>query len=77
MVRLVLFGGKLALQDWEELIPARSLIRRLWCRTAMENGVRMLYLPHQLCASALLLLSGETHKKIRDAVEKVSIIRCI
>ena len=71
MVRLVLFGGKLALQDWEELIPARSMVRRLWCRTSMEDGVRVLYMPHQLCASALLLLAGDGHKKIRDAVEQV------
>ena len=71
MVRLVLFGGKLSLQDQEELIPARSLVRRLWCSTGLEDGVRVLHLPHQLCASALLLLAGEGHKKIRDAVETV------
>ena len=70
-VRLVLFGGRLVLQDMEELIPARSLVRRLWCRTALENGERVLCMPHQLCASALLLLAGEGHKKIRDAVETV------
>ena len=35
LVRLVLFGGKLALHDWDELIPAASLVRRLWCR--LEN----------------------------------------
>ena len=71
MVRLVLFGGKLSLHDWEELIPARSLVRRLWCRTGMEDGVRILYMPHQLCASALLLLAGDGHKKIRDIVEQI------
>ena len=71
MVRLVLFGGKLALQDWEEVLPARGLVRRLWCRTREEKGVRILHMPHQLCASALLLLSGEAHRKIRDSVEAV------
>ncbi len=71
MVRLVLFGGKAVLQDPEELIPARSLIRRLWCRTAVQDGARILYMPHQLCASALLLLAGEGHRKIRDIVEQV------
>jgi len=71
LVRLVLFGGRLTLQDWEDLIPARSLVRRLWCRTTTENGIRILCMPHQLCASALLLLAGEGHKKIRDAVETV------
>ena len=71
MVRLVLFGGKLSLQDWEEVIPARAMVRRLWCRSREEDGVRVLYMPHQLCASALLLLAGEVHRKIRDAVEEV------
>ena len=71
MVRLVLFGGKLTLQDWEDLIPARALVRRLWCRTKLENGARIIGMPHQLCASALLLLAGEGHRKIRDAVESV------
>ena len=71
MVRLVLFGGKLVLQDMEELIPARSLVRRLWCRTVPEEGARVLYMPHQLCASALLLLAGDGHRKIRDIVEQV------
>ena len=71
MVRMVLFGGKLALHDWDDLIPARAMVRRLWCRTSMEDGVRILHMPHQLCASALLLLAGDGHKKIRDAVEQV------
>ena len=71
LVRLVLFGGKLALQEWEEVLPARGLVRRLWCRTREENGIRMLYMPHQLCASALLLLAGDGHKNIRDAVDTV------
>ena len=71
LVRLVFFGGRLPLRDWNDLIPARSLIRRLWCRSRKEDGMRYLCMPHQLCASALLLLAGETHKKIRDAVETV------
>lgn len=71
MVRLVLFGGKLTLRDWEEILPARGLVRRLWCRTREENGTRVLCMPHQLCASAMLLLAGEVHRKIRDAVEEV------
>ena len=71
LVRLVLFGGKLVLRDWEDLIPARALVRRLWCRTALENGSHVLYMPHQLCASALLLLAGDGHRKIRDIVDQV------
>jgi len=71
LVRLVLFGGKMVLRDWEDLIPASSLVRRLWCRLESNDGIRRLVMPHQLCASALLLLAGEGHKTIRDAVEQV------
>ena len=71
LVRLVLFGGKLFLREWDELIPALSLVRRLWCRIENGNGLCRLLMPHQLCASALLLLAGEGHKKIRDIVEQV------
>ncbi len=72
MVRLVLFGGRLPLHDWNDLLPARCLIRRLWCRIRKEeDGVTALYMPHQLCGAALLLLAGDEHKKIRDAVELV------
>ena len=71
LVRLVLFGGHLALQDWNDLIPARSLIRRLWCRGEWKDNVLILYMPHQLCATALILLAGEEHRKLRDIVEHV------
>ena len=71
LVRMVLFGGRLQLHDWNDLLPARGLLRRLWCRVRKEDGITALYMPHQLCASALLLLAGEEHKKIRDAVDLV------
>ena len=31
-----------------------------------------LLMPHQLCASALLLLAGDHHKEVRDLVERVN-----
>ena len=72
LVRLVLFGGRMALQDWNELIPARSMIRRLWCRGEWKENTLILHMPQQLCAAALILLAGEEHKKIRDIVEQVT-----
>ncbi len=71
LVRTVLFGGHLALQDWNDLIPARSLIRRLWCRGEWKDNVLVLHMPHQLCATALILLAGDEHRKLRDIVEHV------
>ena len=71
LVRAVLFGGRTPLTDWNELIPARALVRRLWCRVegAGENAV--LVMPHQLCASSLLLLAGDSHKAVRSIAEQV------
>ncbi len=71
LVRAVLFGGRTPLADWNELLPARSLARRLWCRVEGINEKASLFMPHQLCASALLLLAGDSHKTVRDVVEQV------
>lgn len=71
LIRLMLFGGHYALQDWEELIPARSLIRRLWCRGEWKDGRLVLHMPHQLCATSLLMLAADDHRKIREIVEQV------
>ena len=71
LVRAVLFGGRTLLMDWNELIPARALVRRLWCRVEGNGENTVLIIPHQLCASALLLLAGDSHKAVRDIVEQV------
>jgi hypothetical protein len=71
LVRAVLFGGRTLLTDWNELIPARALVRRLWCRVEGAGENTVLILPHQLCASSLLLLAGDSHKAVRNIVEQV------
>ena len=71
LVRSVLFGGRTLLSDWNELIPARALVRRLWCRVEGTGENTALIVPHQLCASALLLLAGDSHKAVRGIVEQV------
>ncbi len=72
LLRMVLFGGRVSLQDWNELIPARSLIRRLWCKGEWRNNTLILQMPHQLCATALILLASDEHKQIRDIMEEVT-----
>ena len=71
LVRAVLFGGRTPLTDWNELIPARALVRRLWCRVEGLGENAALIMPHQLCSSALLLLAGDSHKEVRNIVEQV------
>ena len=71
LVRTVLFGGRTLLTDWNELLPARGLVRRLWCRVEGQGASTALVMPHQLCASSLLLLASDSHKKVRELVEQV------
>ena len=71
LVRVVLFGGRTPLADWNELLPARGLVRRLWCRVEGTGENSVLVMPHQLCSSALLLLAGDSHRQVRDLVEQV------
>ena len=71
LVRAVLFGGRTPLTDWNELLPARGLARRLWCRVEGQGSASVLVMPHQLCASSLLLLASDSHKKVRELVEQV------
>ena len=71
LVRVVLFGGRTPLTDWNELIPARALVRRLWCRVEGLGENAALIMPHQLCSSALLLLAGDSHKEVRNIIEQV------
>ena len=76
LVRMVLFGGRLRLMDWETVVPAQSLVRRLWCKIEKQGDDAIhptleLVMPHQLCTSALLLLAGDHHKQVRDLVERV------
>ena len=71
LVRAVLFGGRTPLSDWNELLPARALARRLWCRVEGKGENSVLIMPHQLCASALLVLAGDSHKAVRETVEQI------
>ena len=72
MVRAVLLGGVVPLSDWNDLIPARGLVRRLWGRVEGTAEKSKFLLPHQLCAAALLLLTDEKHKEIRELISLFS-----
>ena len=71
LVRVMLFGGRTPLNDWNELIPARGLVRRLWCRVENVGSNAALILPSQLCVTVLMLLAGDSHRDVRTIVEQV------
>ena len=64
-VKLALFGGEMPIYDWNDLIPARSLIRRMWCRARPERG-NWIRMPRQICVAALLMQASEEMKTVRD-----------
>ena len=58
----------LSVEEHDLLVRA---VRRLWCRVEGVGENAVLVMPHQLCASALLLLAGDSHKAVRNIVEQV------
>ncbi len=70
LLKLALFGGEMPILDWNDVIPARSLVYRMWCRMRPERGT-WIRMPRQLCVSALLMLASEELKKVRETVESV------
>ena len=65
VLKMVFLGGDMPIYDWNDLMPARSLIRRMWCRARPERGA-WLHMPRQLCVAALMMLGNEEMKKVRE-----------
>ena len=65
LLKLALFGGELPIYDWNDLLPARSLVYRMWCRMRPERG-HWICMPRQICVSALMMLASEELKTVRD-----------
>ena len=72
IVRLCLSGGKMALHDWNDVAPAASLVRRLWCKVSGQGEGMLLMLPDNLWISTMLMLGNENHQKVRKMVEDVN-----
>ena len=68
--KLAVFGGELPLQDWNDLIPARSLVRRLWCRIDTEGG-KKLVMSKAVCLATFLMMASEEAGPIRETVENI------
>ncbi len=70
VLKMAVMGGEFPLYDWNDLIPARSLIRRLWCRIHPERG-DWLILPRGFCLFALARAVSEEGKKIKGIVDEM------
>ena len=69
-LKLALFGGEMPLYDWNDLIPARSLIKRLWCRVDPERR-NWIIMPRWICLTTVLLTASEETQKVRETMERI------
>lgn len=70
LMKLAFLGGEIPLWDWNDLLPARSLIRRMWCRAVPEKG-NWIRLPRQLCVMAILSLANDELHRIREITDEI------
>lgn len=71
LVRAMLMGGRAPLRDWNELLPAKGLVRRLWARVESQGQLHHIILPRQLCSASLVLMAGDAHRQLRELTEQV------
>lgn len=70
ILKLIFFGGEMPLMSWDDVLPARTLVKRLWCRMVPEKG-QWIRMPRQILVSAVLLLSSEEVKSVRETAANV------
>ncbi len=66
IVRAFLGGGRLPLLHAGSLIPAVSLVRRLWGRLDISGRTRILELPNQVCMAILLTMTNDEFPPSRE-----------
>ena len=71
LIKMILVGGSFLLASQEDLIPAESLIRRMFCKLDMTSSPFRLSMPHQLCTAGLLLIAADSHKEYRSVCENI------
>ena len=71
LLKMAIFGGEMPIYDWNDLPAALSLVRRMWCRAVPERG-NWLRMPRQICVAALLMLTSEEMKTVREIAGQIT-----
>ncbi len=71
IVRAFLGGGKLPLMNAAGLIPAVSIVRRLWGRLDLSGHTPVLELPSQICMAILLTMTNDDFQPARESCADV------
>lgn len=66
--RLITLGGTAELLDWEEMQPAESLVRRMWCTLVKRDGRIILHLAETLLTPLTLAISSHAHQELREGL---------
>ncbi len=71
IVRAFLGGGRLPLLNAGSLIPAVSIVRRLWGRLDLSGRTKVLELPSQVCMAILLTMTNDDFPPARERCTEI------
>ena len=68
--RLVVGFGRVEIEDWNEVSPAESLVRRLWCTVQREDDRDFLCMSEPVLQRVALLFQNDAHQLARDQIQR-------
>ena len=68
--RLVVGFGRVEIEDWSEVTPAESLVRRLWCTVKREDDRDFLCMPKPVMERVALLMQNDAHRQARERIDR-------
>ncbi len=72
VLRLIAGFGTVVIDDWSDVTPAESLVRRLWCTAHCEDGRDELRMPQPVMQRLMAVLQSDAHKAVRDQILRFS-----
>ena len=72
VLRLITGSGRADVDDWNDVSPAESLVRRLWCTLHREDGHDELRMPKPVLEKLMQVLQDPGHRTMRDRIMRFS-----
>lgn len=71
LLKLIFFGGKMALLNDDDIDSAAGLLSRLWISVAFSGDRLEITMPRQLMTTAVLVMTGDKYKACRELIGDV------
>lgn len=71
-LRLITGFGEVCIDDWSDVSPAESLVRRLWCTLHRENERDVLRMPSPILHCLMMVFQSMAHREVRDQILRFS-----